>query len=198
VAASSTPSRNGRSDAVLPQTKGKTLATARVVLESYGWKVRAKGTKNRSIKKPDEKNWQVTKVNSAKKGIVTLTAGKLTVKTVKIGYKTKKVKLPHRPTTYKVVARKGVKGKRKIIFLDGKKIKTAVVKKSVAKIIHVGTRHVYTGRCTIWGSYANRYVQCTGDYSPAAEEAAWELANLCNSTAQPLGECRNVYGSYFW
>ena len=196
--AATTPSASGPDRSVLSEAKGRTLAKARLLLESNGWTVKTRGTKDRSIKKSDEKNWRVTKVGVSKKTTVTLTAGKLTTKTVVIAFKTKKMKLPIEPTTYKEVVQNGANGKRKITYLDGKKLKTSVTKKPRTRIIQVGTRHVYTGRCTILGSYANRYVRCTGDYSPAAEEDAWKLANLCSSTYQPLAECRGVYGTYFW
>ena len=197
VGPSATPTPNGPNKAVLSEAKGMTLAQAREMLESNGWKVKAKGTKGRSIGKPDEKKWQVIKVTAGKKATVTLTAGRLTTRTERISFKTEKVKLAYEPTTYREVVREGVNGKRKITYLDGKKIKTKVVKKPVSKILEVGTQHVYTGRCTIWGSYANRYVKCTGDYNPSAKAAAGELAALCNSTTWPIAECKGVYGTYF-
>ena len=177
--------------------KGELLSHARSLLEADGWKVKAVGTKNRSIRRSAEYGWQVTKVKTGKNGTVTLTAGKLTTKTVAIEYKTKTVKLPDEPKTYKEVAQKGVNGERVITYLDGKKIQSTVTRAPVTKIVEIGTRRPYTGKCTIWGSYANRYVKCTGFYNPEAKRAAQELASLCNSTTSPLADCRGVYGSYF-
>lgn len=130
---------SGPDESALAQAKGMTAAKARALLESKGWTVKTTGTKDRKIKKADEQHWQVTAVKRGKQDSVTLTAGKLTHKTAKLPFKTKKVKVDYEPTTYKHVVQKGVTGKMRITYLDGIKIRSKVTK-PVTKIIEVGTQ----------------------------------------------------------
>ena len=180
-----------------PDVEGLLVSEARALLEADGWTVEVVGTKQRRVKRAAESSWQVVAVETGGDGEATLTAARRTTKTLRIDFATKRVRLSDEPTSYRKVVRQGRAGTRVITYLDGEKHSSEVTRKPVKRVVEIGTAPAYTGRCTILGSYAHRYVRCTGFYNPEAKRAAQELAGECNSTTSPLADCRGVYGRYF-
>lgn len=129
--------------------------------------------------------------------VIHVGTGVRTQKRSAIAYKTKILPVAWESTSYRKVVQEGRAGNRTNTYLDGRLITSKVTRKPVTRIVQVGTSRPYTGRCTIWGGYAKRYVECTGHYDPAARQSAQRLVDLCNSTSQPISDCRDIYGSYF-
>ena len=88
--------------------------------------------------------------------------------------------------TYKVTYENGNE-------ISREKVSEEITKQPVNEVRPVGTKHTYTGSCSVKGTYRNRYASCTGDYSPQAKANAEAKAQECNVNTRAVQGCYNTY-----
>ncbi len=97
---------------------------------------------------------------------------------------------------------KGVNGTKTITYevtyedgveISRKKVSEEVTEQPVNEVKAIGTRHIYTGFCSVEGTYRRRYAYCVGDYSPQARVNAEAKAYECNANNYAVQGCYNTY-----
>ncbi len=120
------------------------------------------------LRSMDDKHSSVSENNET--NTATSTTEKTITKTTSVSYTSTTIQDSSLDEGKSKVITEGVNGTKtityRVTFKDGKKISEEITKQPINEVRAIGTKHVYTGYCSVEGRYRHRYAQCYGDYSP--------------------------------